>query len=127
MSCQTIDDAIASLADLEAKIPAEIMAGEAHYHSHSSTRPLVDIIELRLRRIAQACETEKAKITSQKSQVMTADFSARSSFARKTPLYVGSLAPLSLVDCEKYPCEHSARPSQGGKRPKGRPKAREDE
>lgn len=38
MSCQTIGDAIASHANLEAEIAAEIMAGEAHYHSHSSTQ-----------------------------------------------------------------------------------------
>lgn len=71
VSCQTIGDAVASLANLEAEIPAEIMAGETYYLSHTSTQLLVDITELRLRRIAQICESEKAQIAWQKLQVMS--------------------------------------------------------
>ncbi|UVO36017.1 hypothetical protein KUL72_32855 [Bradyrhizobium arachidis] len=70
VSCQTIGDAVASLANLEAEIPAEIMARETNYLSHTSTQPLVDIIELRLCRIAQICESEKAQIAWQKPQVV---------------------------------------------------------
>lgn len=39
VSCQTIGDSVATLANLEAEIPAEIMPGETYYLSHISTQP----------------------------------------------------------------------------------------